>query len=108
MPTTKTEKQVFLCRVDDLIEGVPKEVMVNGESIAVFKTNKGHINALQNSCPHKKGPLSQGIVSGDHVFCPLHDWKISVKTGMVQEPDEGCVKTYPVEVKNKEVYLHFS
>ncbi|SDI20640.1 nitrite reductase small subunit NirD [Alteribacillus bidgolensis] len=105
MQSTKDEKQVMICRIDDLVEGVPKEVIVNGESIAVFKTNKGKVNALKNSCPHKEGPLSQGIVSGDHVFCPLHDWKISVETGLVEAPDEGCVKKFQTEVKNEEIYL---
>ena len=46
----------------------------------------------------------EGIVSGDHVFCPMHDWKISVKNGEVQKPDNGCVKTYHVEIEGDEVY----
>jgi nitrite reductase (NADH) small subunit len=47
----------------------------------------------------------EGIVSGDHVFCPMHDWKISVVDGKVQKPDNGCVKTSKVEIENDDVYI---
>jgi nitrite reductase (NADH) small subunit len=69
-----------------------------GEEIAVFRTGDGRIYALVNRCPHKGGPLSQGIVHGDKVACPLHDWKISLVTGEAAAPDEGCVPTIPVRV----------
>ncbi|MFC0472346.1 Rieske 2Fe-2S domain-containing protein, partial [Halalkalibacter kiskunsagensis] len=59
-----------------------------------------------NSCPHKQGPLSEGIVSGEHVFCPLHDWKINMKDGKVQAPDVGCVKKYNVEVEEEIIFIY--
>jgi nitrite reductase (NADH) small subunit len=69
-----------------------------GEEIAVFRTVDDRIYALVNRCPHKGGPLSQGIVHGDRVACPLHDWKISLATGEALGSDKGCVPTIPVRV----------
>ena len=66
--------------------------------IAVFRTGDDRVYALVNRCPHKGGPLSQGIVHGDKVACPLHDWKISLVTGEAAAPDKGCVPTIPVKV----------
>ncbi|WP_100400682.1 nitrite reductase small subunit NirD [Bacillus sp. FJAT-44742] len=92
--------------VSEVVEGIGKEVVIEGHSIALFKLKSGKIKAIENSCPHKGGPLSQGIVSGDNVFCPLHDWKVCVNDGMVQGPDEGCVQTYKVDVDDDSVYLY--
>ena len=72
--------------------------VAGGDEIAVFRTADGKVFALANRCPHKGGPLSQGIVHGDKVACPLHDWKISLATGEAAAPDSGCVPTIPVRV----------
>ena len=69
-----------------------------GDELAVFRTGDDRVYALVNRCPHKGGPLSQGIVQGDKVACPLHDWKISLVTGEAVAPDTGCVPTIPVRV----------
>lgn len=69
-----------------------------GEEIALFRTGDDRVYALVNRCPHKGGPLSQGIVHGDKVTCPLHDWKISLATGEAVAPDTGCVPTIPVKI----------
>jgi nitrite reductase (NADH) small subunit len=82
-----------------------KTVIVGNKEIAVFKTENGDIRAIENRCPHKGGVLAEGILSGEYVFCPMHDWKISVKDGNVQAPDVGCVQTYPVEVNGGQVYV---
>lgn len=66
--------------------------------LALFKLSDGEVKAVENSCPHKQGKLSEGIVCDHHVYCPLHDWKIDLQDGIVQAPDEGCVNTYPVHV----------
>jgi len=66
--------------------------------VAVFRTGEDEVFALQNSCPHKQGPLSEGIVHGKTVTCPLHNWVISLETGLVQGPDEGSVDTFAVRV----------
>ena len=67
--------------------------------VAVFRTGEDEVFALENACPHKQGPLSEGIVHGKTVTCPLHNWVISLETGLVQGPDEGEVPTYAVRVE---------
>jgi len=76
-----------------------------GAEIAVFHTTRGEFYALVNSCPHKQGPLSQGIVHGDTVTCPLHNWRISLKSGEVLGDDEGCTPTIPLKVDAGRIYL---
>ncbi|MDP2248764.1 MAG: nitrite reductase small subunit NirD [Nitrosomonadales bacterium] len=73
--------------------------------IAVFRTEDDRVFALHNSCPHKGGPLSQGIVYGDKVACPLHNWKISLVDGNAEEPDEGHTACFAVKVEEEMVYL---
>jgi nitrite reductase (NADH) small subunit len=66
--------------------------------VAVFRAENDEVFAIEDSCPHKKGPLSQGIVHGAQVTCPLHAWVIDLKTGSALAPDIGCVKTFAVRV----------
>jgi nitrite reductase (NADH) small subunit len=75
------------------------------EEIAVFHTMRGEFFALVNACPHKRGPLSQGIVHGDVVTCPLHSWNISLRSGEALGDDEGCVPTIPLKVDAGRLYL---
>jgi nitrite reductase (NADH) small subunit len=74
--------------------------------VALFNLGE-QFRAVENQCPHKAGPLADGIVSGTSVFCPLHNWKISLKTGCVETPaGEGCsVRTFPTKVENGKVYF---
>ena len=76
-----------------------------GEEIAVFHTHDNRFYALANRCPHRGGPLSQGIVHGGVVTCPLHNWNISLKTGEALGDDEGCVPTIPLKVDAGRIYL---
>ncbi len=73
--------------------------------IAVFRTLDDEVFALRDKCPHKGGPLSQGIVHGRHVACPLHDWKIHLDTGLAVAPDEGCAASFPVKITDGRIYL---
>lgn len=73
--------------------------------IAVFRTEDDRVFALHNQCPHKGGPLSQGIVYGDKVACPLHSWKISLVDGNAEEPDEGHTACFAVKVEDGTVFL---
>lgn len=73
--------------------------------IAIFHTLDNRFYALLNRCPHKAGPLSQGIVHGDVVTCPLHNWNISLRTGEAQGTDQGCVPTIPLRVDAGRIYL---
>lgn len=73
--------------------------------IAVFRTAGDEVFALKDECPHRKGPLSQGIVHDTTVTCPLHNWKIDLASGEAKAPDEGCTRSYPVKVENGQVFL---
>jgi nitrite reductase (NADH) small subunit len=74
-------------------------------SIAVFRTTSDEVFALRNACPHLGGPLSEGIVHGRRVTCPLHSWKLCLDTGNAVAPDSGCADRFEVEVSNGIVYL---
>jgi len=76
-----------------------------GGDIALFRTADDRVFALHDRCPHKGGPLSQGIVYGDKVACPLHNWKISLTDGNAEEPDEGHTTCFAVKVEDGTVYL---
>ncbi|MBL8563321.1 MAG: nitrite reductase small subunit NirD [Gemmobacter sp.] len=73
--------------------------------VAVFRTAADEVFALDDRCPHKGGPLSEGIVHGAQVTCPLHNWVFDLNSGMAQGADEGRVTTYPVQVKGGRVLL---
>ncbi len=80
-------------------------VTTDSMNIAVFRNSKDEVFAMRDECPHKKGPLSQGIVHGSTVTCPLHNWKIDLSTGEAQGPDEGCTNTFPVKIEDGKVFL---
>lgn len=73
--------------------------------LALFRTADDQVFAIKDACPHKGGPLSQGIVHGTSVTCPLHNWKIDLASGEALGPDEGCANTYSVKIENGKVYL---
>ena len=73
--------------------------------IAVFRTAEDHVFAIDDHCPHKGGPLSQGIIHGASVTCPLHNWVISLETGKALGADEGAVRTIPVKVEGEQLFI---
>ncbi|MFM9912454.1 MAG: nitrite reductase small subunit NirD [Methylophilaceae bacterium] len=76
-----------------------------GGDIAIFRTSDDKVFALHDQCPHKGGPLSQGIVHGEKVTCPLHSWNISLSDGTATAPDEGHTACFEVKVENGQVLL---
>ena len=74
-------------------------------NIAVFRNAEDEVFALLDKCPHKGGPLSQGIVHGRSVTCPLHNWKIDLTSGESLAPDVGCTRSYPVKLEQGDVLL---
>ncbi|WP_028403125.1 nitrite reductase small subunit NirD [Ectobacillus panaciterrae] len=97
--------KIKVAEVTDLMEKIGKTIEVQGQEIALFLLEDGSIRAVENRCPHKGGTLSEGIVSSEYVFCPLHDWKICLHDGLVQKPDTGCIKTYKVSVEGKDIFI---
>ena len=91
------------------IEAVPMRgsrcVNTPSGKIAVFRTAENEIYAIENRCPHKGGPLSEGIVHGASVTCPLHNWVFDLASGQAQGADEGSVRTYPVKVEDGLIYI---
>jgi nitrite reductase (NADH) small subunit len=73
--------------------------------IAVFRTMDDYIFALNNRCPHKQGPLSEGIVHGHQVSCPLHNWVIDLESGEAQAPDKGCAHQHPLRREGDRLFL---
>ena len=97
---------IEVCRLDEIPTlGARVLEVEGGDSIAVFRGTSGKVFALRDRCPHKGGPLSQGIVAGDMVTCPLHAWNLSLESGEARAPDVGCVPTYPVRVEDGVVWL---
>ena len=73
--------------------------------IAVFRNSENEVFALRDKCPHKGGPLSQGIVFGTSVACPLHNWTIGLDDGKARAPDEGCTQRFSCRVHDGQVML---
>ena len=95
-----------ICRVDDIpVLGARRVQRAQGLEMAVINTKTDGVFALLDRCPHKGGPLSQGIVFGHSVACPLHNWTIGLDNGAAREPDEGCTPSFAVRVDAGMVYL---
>ena len=92
-----------------VLNDIPKQgarvVNTDDGDIAIFRTDEDEVFALRDKCPHKGGPLSQGIVHGKKVACPLHNWNIHLDTGMAVAPDEGCAARYPVKLEGEKVLM---
>jgi len=91
--------------LDDIAQRGARVVKTLHGCVAVFRTGTDEVFALDSACPHKKGPLADGIVHGTTVTCPLHNWVISLETGQAQGVDEGQVTTYPARVEAGRILL---
>lgn len=106
MPNTLDAKWLDIGPVDQLPALGSRTLPVKGgKEIALFHTATGDIYALINECPHKQGPLNHGIVHDTTITCPLHNWRISLKTGQALGEDEGCVPVIPVKVDNGRIFI---
>jgi nitrite reductase [NAD(P)H] small subunit len=97
-----------VCTLDDIpVLGarVVRRAASNGDDVALFRTADDRVFALTDRCPHKGGPLSQGIVYGDRVACPLHNWSIELATGCAIAPDEGCARRFAVRIEGRAVLV---
>ncbi|QOF03456.1 nitrite reductase small subunit NirD [Xanthomonas campestris] len=97
---------VRVCALQELPELGARVLDVEGlPPIAIFRTASDQVFALRDRCPHKGGPLSQGIVAGEAVTCPLHGWAIALQSGQACAPDVGCAPRYPVKVEAGAVWI---
>ena len=90
---------IKICGLEDIPQLGARVVRIDNDDIAVFRTRQDKVFALRDRCPHKEGPLSQGIVHGNHVTCPLHNLVMDLTDGKAVAPDEGCADVYPVKVE---------
>jgi nitrite reductase (NADH) small subunit len=96
-----------ICMVSDIpVLGSRCVSRDKGMDVAVFRNDQDEVFALLDRCPHKGGPLSQGIVFGTSVACPLHNWTIGLCTGQAAAPDEGCTAKFQVKVVDNVVHLN--
>jgi nitrite reductase (NADH) small subunit len=95
-----------ICLVDEIpVLGSRRVARPKGMDVAVFRNDANEVFALLDRCPHKGGPLSQGIVFGKSVACPLHNWTIGLDNGCAKEPDEGCTPAFTVKIEGGAVFL---
>ena len=95
-----------ICRIDDIpVLGSRRVERAQGLDVAVFRNSQNEVFALLDRCPHKGGPLSQGIVFGTSVACPLHNWTIGLCDGQASAPDEGCTPKFGVKLEDGVVFL---
>ncbi len=96
---------IEIAKLEDIPPLGSRVVKTPDADIAVFRTRDDQVFALRDACPHENGPLSQGIVHGTTVTCPLHNWRIDLASGEALDPDEGCTHTYATKVEDGRVYL---
>jgi len=105
MPTTKSERWVDIGPLDAVPLQGARVVRTAAGCVAVFRTADGEAYAIDDRCPHKGGPLSQGIVHGKSVTCPLHGMVISLETGEAQGADKGAVAAIPLRIEAGRILL---
>lgn len=96
---------IDICHIDDIPLRGARVVKTPLGCIGLFRTGEAEVFAAADSCPHKGGPLSEGIVHGQSVTCPLHNWVFDLNTGEAQGADEGRIETYPVKVEGGRVLI---
>lgn len=95
-----------ICKIEDIpVLGARVVVRSAKPDVAIFRNSQNKIFALLDKCPHKGGPLSQGIVFGEKVACPLHNWNIELQSGCAVSPDVGCSQKFSLKVEQELVYL---
>lgn len=101
-----TQQWKPICQVDDIPVLGARVVKRDGQTdVAVFRNGEDKVFALLDKCPHKGGPLSQGIVFGERVACPLHNWNVELNSGCAVAPDEGCTQKFSVKIEDGKVHL---
>jgi len=100
---------VKICHIDEIpVLGARRVAQPQGADVAIFRTADNQVFAVLDQCPHKGGPLSQGIVFGHSVACPLHNWTIDLEHGCALAPDAGCVKRFEVQNQDNMISLKLS
>ena len=107
MPTA-TATRIELCKLDDIATGLGRSFRVGDKLLAVFRSRTGAVFAVDGLCPHKAGPLADGMLVGEQVVCPMHAFRYDAKTGDCDQPAACGIGTYPVEVQDGAVLVTVS
>jgi nitrite reductase (NADH) small subunit len=102
----KMRKWYPVAQLGEIPKKEGRRVYFGDHEFALFNLGDEYF-ATDNRCPHKQGPLADGILAGKAVFCPLHNWKISLETGCALSGGVGQVKVYPVKVKDDQIFIAF-
>lgn len=94
--------------LEDIPQLGSRVIEADSMNIAIFRTTSDEVFAMKDECPHKQGPLSQGIVHGNSVTCPLHNWKIDLASGEALGPDEGCTNVFATKIEDGQVYIQIT
>ena len=103
--TSKSMEWIEVGSINDIPRLGARVVKSAHGDIAVFRNAADEVFALLDRCPHKGGPLSQGIVHGRSVTCPLHNWVLGLDDGAAKGPDEGCATMFSVKVEDDVIFL---
>lgn len=96
---------VKVCALEDLPIGLGRAFNIGGRTLALFRTRGGRIFAVDNRCPHKGGPLAEGMLAGDAVVCPLHAFRFELANGTCDQPGTCPIATYPVTQEADDVFV---
>ena len=105
---TSLENWTDLCAVEDIPLRGSRRIIVADTKVAVFRTHGNEVYAIEDKCPHKGGPLSEGIVHDGCVTCPLHNLVIDLKSGEALEEGAGSVLCFPIELRSGQVFIDLS
>ena len=105
MSAVMSEKWVEIGKLEEIPRLGSRVVRTATDEIAIFRAADDSVFALSNRCPHKQGPLSEGILHGHRVTCPLHNWVIELENGEAVAPDVGCARSYPVRMEGEMIML---
>lgn len=97
--------KILATKQSKMMPRVGRSIVIDDLKIAIFQTSDLQLFALADCCPLTDAPILEGVVSGHYVYEPMRDYKISLEDGKIQEPDEGQIKTYPLEIRGDDVYI---
>jgi len=103
--TPTMNHSVAVCPLEELPVGLGRAFRVGGKALAIFRSRTGRVFAVDNECPHKSGPLAEGMLMGEQVVCPLHAFKFHGVSGVCDQANVCSVATYPAEVVNGTVRI---
>jgi nitrite reductase (NADH) small subunit len=102
---TTTATRVPLCTLDDIAVGLGRAFEVGGRAVAVFRARDGKVFAVDGKCPHKGGPLADGMLIGEQVVCPLHAFRFHGSSGACDQANVCAIEAFPAEVQNGTVFV---